>query len=139
MNPLKVKKMDYFDEDDDVFMYVVCLFNTSFIIKHCLISSRTPPKSNVTSKNKLTGLRANGNHYQRTPHKLKGSSAKKYFKGDAESESDSDNDVPSNSDSKASGKQVAKYKSQLHTTSNNEALMSPFKHINPHRSNKSKR
>jgi hypothetical protein len=131
------KKMDWFDEDNDVFTYVVCLFNGSLIIKHCVFSSRSPSKSNITSKNELTGLRAKGNYHPQTPSKPKGSSSKKPFEGDAES--DSDNDVISISNSKASGKQIIKSKSHLHTDSDNEALMSPFEHVDPRRSNKTRR
>jgi hypothetical protein len=97
-------------------------------------SSRTPSKLNITSKNELTRLRAKGNYHPQTPSKPKGS-LKKQFEGDAES--DSDNDIVFDSNSKASGKDAIKSKSFFNTNSDDEALMSPFKHINPRRSTKS--
>jgi len=97
-------------------------------------SSRTPSKLNITSKNELTRLRAKGNYHPQTPSKPKGSS-KKQFAGDAES--DSDNDIVFASNSKASGKDVIQSKSFFNTNSDDEALMSPFEHINPRRSTKS--
>ena len=130
--------MDWFDEDDDMFMYVVCLFNMSLVIKNYVFSSRTPSKSNVTFKDKLTGLCTKGNYYQQMPSKPKESSSKKPF---SDAESDGEDDVLSNLTSKASGKRMIKSKSQSHTNSDDdsEALMSPFEQIDPHHSNKSRR
>ena len=75
------KKRDWFDEDDDVFMYVVCLFNVSLIVEYRVVLSRTPSKLNATSKNELTRLCAKVNHHPQMHSKPKGSSSKKPFEG----------------------------------------------------------
>ena len=97
------------------------------------VSSRTPSKLNIKSKNELTRPCAKGNYHPQMPSKPKGPS-KKQFEGDTES--DSDNDIVFASNSKASGKDVIKSKSFFNTNNDDKALMSPFEHINPHRSTK---
>ena len=69
-----------------------------------------------------------------TPPNTKGSFSKKPVKGDIES--DIDDSVPSKTSSKTSGKKPMEARSQIDTTSDTEALMSPFQQFDPRRSNK---
>ena len=89
-----------------------------------IFTSRTPSKTKASPNKRL----------METPPNTKGSFSKKPVKGDIES--DIDDSVPSKTSSKTSGKKPMEARSQVDTTSDTEALMSPFQQFDPRRSSK---